>query len=152
MTLTKSLLLGSSATLVAVAGAQAADLPSKKAAPATYVKVCDAYGAGFFVIPGTDTCVKVGGYVRAEYQYVPGQATSSLVYGTSKGNVQSGALGNSGAGAGTAAMIYAGTTGNTALKSSSTVASSNFSAVTARSAINVIAPGVLTHGTTAASI
>jgi len=61
MTLTKSLLLGSSATLVAVAGAQAADLPSKKAAPATYVKVCDAYGAGFFVIPGTDTCVRVGG-------------------------------------------------------------------------------------------
>jgi len=152
MTLTKSLLLGSSATLVAVAGAQAADLPSKKAAPATYVKVCDAYGAGFFVIPGTDTCVKVGGYVRAEYQYVPGQATSSLVYGTSKGNVQSGALGNSGAGAGTAAMIYAGTTGNTALKSSSSVASSNFSAVTAGSAINVIAPGVLTSGTTAASI
>jgi len=73
MTLTKSLLLGSAATLVAVAGAQAADLPSKKAAPATYVKVCDAYGAGFFVIPGTDTCVKVGGYVRAEYQYVPSQ-------------------------------------------------------------------------------
>jgi len=71
MTLTKSLLLGSAATLVAVAGAQAADLPSKKAAPATYVKVCDAYGAGFFVIPGTDTCLKVGGYVRAEYQYTP---------------------------------------------------------------------------------
>jgi len=67
----KSLMLGSAATLVAVAGAQAADLPSKKAAPATYVKVCDAYGAGFFVIPGTDTCVKVGGYVRAEYQYTP---------------------------------------------------------------------------------
>lgn len=75
MTLTKSLLLGSAATLVAVAGAQAADLPSKKAAPATYVKVCDAYGAGFFVIPGTDTCVRVGGYVRAEYQYVPAKDT-----------------------------------------------------------------------------
>ena len=73
MTLIKSLMLGSAATLVAVAGAQAADLPSKKAAPATYVKVCDAYGAGFFVIPGTDTCVKVGGYVRAEYQYTPSQ-------------------------------------------------------------------------------
>jgi len=86
MTLTKSLLLGSSATLVAVAGAQAADLPSKKAAPATYVKVCDAYGAGFFVIPGTDTCVKVGGYVRAEYQYVAPQATSQLSYSTSLKN------------------------------------------------------------------
>jgi len=77
MTLTKSLLLGSAATLVAVAGAQAADLPSKKAAPATYVKVCDAYGAGFFNIPGTDTCLKVGGYVRAEYQYTPAVKTYS---------------------------------------------------------------------------
>jgi len=73
MNIMKSALLGSAATLVAVAGAQAADLPSKKAAPATYVKVCDAYGAGFFYIPGTDTCVRVGGYVRAEYQYVPAQ-------------------------------------------------------------------------------
>ncbi len=71
MTLFKSLLLGSAAGLVAVAGAQAADLPSKKAAPATYVKICDAYGAGFFYIPGSETCVKLGGYVRAEYQYVP---------------------------------------------------------------------------------
>ena len=73
MTLFKSLLLGSAAGIVAIAGASAADLPSKKAAPATYVKICDAYGAGFYTIPGTDTCVKVGGYVRAEAQYAPGQ-------------------------------------------------------------------------------
>ena len=69
-------LLSSAAVILAVAGAQAADLPSKKAAPATYVKICDAYGAGFFYIPGSDTCVKVGGYVRAEYQYVPGKDTA----------------------------------------------------------------------------
>ena len=75
MTLFKSLLLGSAAGIVAIAGAQAADLPSKKAAPATYVKICDAYGAGFFYIPGSETCVKLGGYVRAEYQYVPGKDT-----------------------------------------------------------------------------
>jgi hypothetical protein len=72
MSITKSLLLGSAAVLATVVGAQAADLPSKKAAPATYVKICDAYGAGFYTIPGTDTCVKVGGYVRAEAQYAPG--------------------------------------------------------------------------------
>ncbi len=71
MNIMKSALLGTAATLVAVAGAQAADLPSKKAAPATYVKICDAYGAGFFYIPGTETCLHVGGYVRAEYQYTP---------------------------------------------------------------------------------
>ena len=73
MSFTKSMLLGSAAVVATVIGAQAADLPSKKAAPATYVKICDAYGAGFFYIPGSDTCVKLGGYVRAEYQYVPGK-------------------------------------------------------------------------------
>ena len=69
MKVIKSLLLGSAAGFAAVAAAQAADLPSRKSAPAQYVKICDAYGAGFFYIPGTDTCLKVGGYVRAEYAY-----------------------------------------------------------------------------------
>ena len=73
MTLFKSLLLGTAAGIVAIASAQAADLPSKKAAPATYVKICDAYGAGFFYIPGTETCVKLGGYTRYELQYTPGK-------------------------------------------------------------------------------
>ena len=72
-------LLGSAAVIMTMVGAQAADLPSKKAAPATYVKICDAYGAGFFFIPGTDTCVKLGGYVRAEYQYTPGKDAYALV-------------------------------------------------------------------------
>jgi hypothetical protein len=66
MKLIKSLLLGTAAGFAAVAGAQAADLPSKKAAPVEYVRVCSAYGAGFFFMPGTDTCLKVGGRVRAE--------------------------------------------------------------------------------------
>lgn len=65
MKMVKSLLLGSAAGLVAVAGAQAADLPVK-AKPVEYVKVCSAYGAGYFYIPGTDTCLKIGGYVRAD--------------------------------------------------------------------------------------
>ena len=77
MTLFKSLLLGSAAGIVAIAGASAADLPSKKAAPATYVKICDAYGAGFFYIPGTDTCVKVGGYVRVDYDYRPARKNTT---------------------------------------------------------------------------
>src|SRR6185295_7659398 len=29
-----------------------------------YVKVCSLYGAGFYYIPGTDICLKIGGYVR----------------------------------------------------------------------------------------
>jgi len=65
MKMVKSLLLGSAAGLVAIAGAQAADLPVK-AKPVQYVKICSLYGAGFYYIPGTDTCLKVGGFVRAE--------------------------------------------------------------------------------------
>jgi hypothetical protein len=68
MKMVKSLLLGSAAGLVAVAGAQAADLPVK-AAPVQYVKICSLYGAGFYYIPGTDTCIKIGGYVRAEVNF-----------------------------------------------------------------------------------
>ena len=71
MKLAKSLLLGSAAGFVAVAGASAADLPSRKAAPVAFVKICDAYGAGFFYIPGTDTCLRVSGRVRGEYTYIP---------------------------------------------------------------------------------
>jgi hypothetical protein len=67
MKLVKSLLLGSAAGIAAVAGAQAADLPSRKSAPVEYVRVCSAYGAGFFYLPGTETCLRVGGRVRAEY-------------------------------------------------------------------------------------
>ncbi len=68
MKLTKSLLLASVAGFAAVASAQAADLPSKKAAPVEYVKVCPTYGPGFFYIPGTQTCLKIGGQARFEYQ------------------------------------------------------------------------------------
>jgi Porin subfamily len=68
MKMVKSLLLGSAAGLVAVAGAQAADLPVK-AKPVQYVKICSLYGVGFYYIPGTDMCLKIGGWVRAEYAY-----------------------------------------------------------------------------------
>jgi hypothetical protein len=36
------------------------------------VRVCTAYGAGYFYIPGTDTCLKVGGYLRADHTYGDG--------------------------------------------------------------------------------
>ncbi|MBM3529599.1 MAG: porin, partial [Alphaproteobacteria bacterium] len=71
MKMVKSLLLGSAAGLVAVAGAQAADLPVK-AKPVEYVKVCSLYGAGYYYIPGTDICMKIGGYVRTEWSYGSG--------------------------------------------------------------------------------
>jgi hypothetical protein len=61
----KSLLLGTAAGLVAMSGAQAASMPVK-AKPVEYVKVCSVYGAGFYYIPGTQTCLRVGGYVFLE--------------------------------------------------------------------------------------
>nr|WP_319390828.1 porin [uncultured Cohaesibacter sp.] len=66
----KSLILGSAAALVAGGAAQAADLPV--AEPVDYVKVCDAYGAGYFFIPGTDTCLKISGYARTEATFNEG--------------------------------------------------------------------------------
>jgi hypothetical protein len=65
MKMVKSLLLGSAAGLVAVTAGQAADLPVK-AKPVEYVKICSLYGAGFYYMPGTDMCIKIGGFVRAE--------------------------------------------------------------------------------------
>jgi Porin subfamily len=59
----KSLPLGIAAAVAAVAGAQAADMPVK-AKPVQYVKICNLYGDGFYYIPGTDTCLKLGGYMR----------------------------------------------------------------------------------------
>jgi hypothetical protein len=60
-----SLLLGGAASLFVAASAQAADLPVK-AKPVQYVKLCSLYGDGFYYIPGSDTCLKIGGYVRAD--------------------------------------------------------------------------------------
>jgi hypothetical protein len=80
MKMVRSLLLGSAAGLVAVAGAQAADLPLK-AKPVEYVKVCSIYGAGFYYIPGTDTCIKVGGYVRMDVGINAGGSHSPYVNG-----------------------------------------------------------------------
>ena len=63
----KSLLLGSAAALVAVSGARAADaVVIAEPEPMEYVRVCDVYGAGFYYIPGTETCIKIGGMVRYE--------------------------------------------------------------------------------------
>jgi len=67
MTLIKSLLLGSAAGIVAVATAQAADLPTRKAAPVEYVRVCNVGGITGWTMPGSDTCVKISGYMTAHF-------------------------------------------------------------------------------------
>lgn len=63
----KSLLLGSAAALVAASSVSAADaVVVAEAEPAEYVRICDVYGSGYFYIPGTETCLRVGGYVRLD--------------------------------------------------------------------------------------
>jgi hypothetical protein len=70
---------------MAVAGAQAADLPVK-AKPVEYVKVCSLYGVGYYYVPGTDVCVRVGGYVRAEYSYGYGGNMTTSPFSGAVGN------------------------------------------------------------------
>jgi Porin subfamily len=76
MKMVRSLLLGSAAGFVAVAGAQAADMPVK-AKPVEYVKICTLYGAGFYYLPGTDICVKHGAYVRFQPYWNTGFQSST---------------------------------------------------------------------------
>src|SRR5438270_9417338 len=65
MSVSKHLFAGTAASVLIVSGAVAADLPVKTSA-AEYVRICSGYGEGFFYIPGTDTCIKLGGYARVD--------------------------------------------------------------------------------------
>ncbi len=59
--------MGSAAALTAVAGAEAADLPTRTGAPAAdYVKVCKGAEIAGFVIPGSDACLTISGAVSAQ--------------------------------------------------------------------------------------
>ena len=61
----KSLILGSATAALAATGAQAADaIVIAEPEPVEYVRVCDVYGAGFFYIPGTETCLRIGAEIR----------------------------------------------------------------------------------------
>ena len=73
----KTLLLSTAAAVAVVGGAQAADL--SVAEPVDYVKVCDAFGAGYWYIPGTDTCIKIGGLVRMDIKFHSTSATDYSV-------------------------------------------------------------------------
>ena len=65
----KSLLFGSAAAVIVASGAQAADAIVAEPEPMEYVKVCDTYGSGFFYIPGTETCLRISGEVRTQYDW-----------------------------------------------------------------------------------
>ena len=87
MKMVKSAILAT-AGMFAVAGTgYAADLPVRKAPEKVFVEVCTNY-EGYYRIPGTDTCVRIGGYVRMDWgvgggttatpNFRPGAASSGL--------------------------------------------------------------------------
>src|ERR1700679_3432550 len=78
----KRALLGSAAGIFAVTAGPGAALPVK-ARPVEYVKVCTLYGAGFWYVPGTDTCIKIGTYARVDFAY--GASGSGIAIGSPPG-------------------------------------------------------------------
>jgi hypothetical protein len=98
----KSLLLGSAAALAAVSGAHAADaIVAAEPEPMEYVRVCDAFGTGYFYIPGTETCLKIGGYVRFQVDWDDSDGdnnwnarTRGLLNFSAKSDTEYGALGS----------------------------------------------------------
>ena len=88
----KSLLLGSAAAAVAFTGAQAADaIVIAEPEPMEYVRICDAYGAGYFYIPGTETCLKISGWVR--YQIDTRDRDARVSWTDANGDRQSESIG-----------------------------------------------------------
>ena len=70
MTPGRSAMLFALASLAVLGNARAADLPVKGADSVEYVRVCSAYGEGFFALPGTDGCLRISARVRADYLYL----------------------------------------------------------------------------------
>ncbi len=83
----KSILLASAAAMAVVSGAQAADaIVAAEPEPVEYVRVCDAYGTGYFYIPGTETCLKINGYIRLQVDVAPNASSISASGGGSVPN------------------------------------------------------------------
>ncbi|MBD9497910.1 porin [Ensifer sp. ENS01] len=79
----KTMLLGSAAALLAMNGARAADaIVAAEPEPMEYVRVCDAFGVGYFYIPGTETCLKINGYVRFQTSFGPDEVNGRQGWGT----------------------------------------------------------------------
>ena len=60
------------------------NIPARSLQSSQYVKVCSLYGAGFYYMPGTDMCIKIGGWVRM--RAVAGDNNNSTTWGPFDGN------------------------------------------------------------------
>ena len=73
----KPLLWSTAASLVFASGVEAADVVVIDTEPVEHVRICDAYGFGFFYIPGTETCISFNGLVRSSYEKLHIEGTIS---------------------------------------------------------------------------
>ncbi|MCY1664112.1 porin [Rhizobium sp. SL86] len=97
----RALILSSAAALSFGTVAHSADaIVAAEPEPMEYVRVCDAFGTGYFYIPGTETCLKITGYIRfqVEFDERDSQAnwnarTRGLVTFDSKSDTEYGPLG-----------------------------------------------------------
>lgn len=71
-----------SAALLVTTNSFAADLPVKAAAPIEYVRVCTTYGAGFFYVPGTDSCLRISARMRLDIRYLEPTVRDQDAFGT----------------------------------------------------------------------
>lgn len=65
MKIVRTLFVGCAAVLLAVGATRAAE-PHGIVKPLDRAKSCNTYGAGFRRVPGSDLCMKIGGWVRAQ--------------------------------------------------------------------------------------
>jgi hypothetical protein len=85
----KMMLITSAAAMAAVSGAQAADaIVAAEPEAVEYVRVCDAYGTGYFFIPGTETCLKINGYIRFQVNGAPQTGSASDWDAVTRGQLQ----------------------------------------------------------------
>jgi hypothetical protein len=85
----RMVLLASAAAFAASTPVLAADaIVAAEPEPVEYVRVCDAYGTGYFYIPGTETCLKIEGYIRFQVNVGEDVGGDSDWDATTRGQVQ----------------------------------------------------------------
>ncbi|MER8415235.1 MULTISPECIES: porin [unclassified Mesorhizobium] len=80
-----SLLLGSTAALIAASDARAVIIVPEPD-PTEYLKICDVYGSSYVYISGTETCLRIGGYLS----YYVGLGDVGLFYHARTSDVRTG--------------------------------------------------------------
>lgn len=80
-----SLLLGSTAALIAASDARAVIIVPEPD-PTEYLKICDVYGSSYVYISGTETCLRIGGYLS----YYVGLGDVGLFYHSRTSDVRTG--------------------------------------------------------------